>query len=410
MNKYDVVVVGGGISGTMAAIAAAREGAKTLLVEKHAALGGMATLGLVQPITTWGLNDRFAIGGTGKKILENLHSRNKRAATEVNCYGPTCDTEYLKYELENLAIDSGVNLLYHTYINDVKMQCDDSIDYLRAFSKKGEFLIHGSTYIDATGDGDIAAFSGIPFNTGKEEGGQMGITLMMIISGIDVSRCPAREEMAKIWEEYKVSPRQVCFFWHPREGSAYFNMSEVAGMDGLDPVDLTTAVVECRKQCWDIFEVFKRYIPGFENSYIEQTAPAIGVRETRRIIGQHVLSREDIDNSRHFEDVIARASCPVDIHLRKGDKGEYYTLKKSYGIPYRSLITEKVSNLIVTGRSISTDQAAQSSVRRMAPGFALGEAAGIAAVLSKENGDVRSINIKKLQDMLKGYGAILDQK
>lgn len=406
MNKYDVVIIGGGISGTMAAIAAAREGAKTLLVERYAALGGMGTLGLVQPITTWGLNDKFVLGGTGKKILEELHNKNSRAATEVNCYGPTCDSEYLKYILERLAIDSGVNLLYNTYINDVKID-RDNINHLRAFSKNGEFHIQGDIYIDATGDGDIAAFSGVPFNTGKEEGGQMGITLMMVISGIDTKRCPNREEMGRIWEQHKVSPRQVCFFWHPREGSAYFNMSEVAGMDGLNPYDLTAATIECRKQCWDIFEVFKKYMPGFEKAYIEQTAPAIGVRETRRIIGQYVLCREDMDNAKTFEDVIARAACPVDIHLRKGDKGEYYTLNKSYEIPYRSLITNEISNLIITGRCISTDQPVQSSVRRMAPGFALGEAAGIAAALAVKDGDVRNISVSRLQSKLEGYDAIL---
>ena len=291
IDTYDVVVSGGGISGTMAAIASARKGCKTLLIERYSALGGMSTLGLVQPITTWGINNRYVLGGTGKKILEQMIERNSHSATPMSFYGPTCDSEYLKIELESQAINNNVKLLYNAWAREAVLKNDGSIDYLVLLTKEGDLKVKGSIYIDATGDGDICAFAGVPFESSAKTYGQQGITLMMIVSGIDKSKCIELERMNKIWEEHSVSKRKVCFFWHPREGSAYFNMTEVEGFDGLKADDLTKATIECRKQAWGIIKSFREYMPGFENAYIEQTAPALGVRETRRIIGRYIFKR-----------------------------------------------------------------------------------------------------------------------
>ena len=404
---FDVVVIGGGISGTMAAIASARQGSKTLLIERYGALGGMATSGLVQPITTWGINDTYVISGTGKHILENLASKHDQAATAMSTYGPTCDAEYLKKELEDISIENGVSLLYHTWVRSVEMKSPDVISHITAFSKIGDFNIYGKVFIDATGDGDICANAGVPFESSEDNEGQQAMTLMMIVSGIDQDRILEREEMQEIWDKHRVNSRQLTLFWHPRKGSTYVNMTSLSSLNGLDPADLTKATIECRKQAWDILNVFRIYMPGFENAYIEQTAPTLGIRETRRIKGQYILSADDVLSSREFDDSIARASCPIDIHPRNNEPAVYQVLKKSYSIPYRTLISNEISNLIATGRCISTDQEAHSSVRRMAPGFALGEAAGIAAALSLENNDVRTISVKQLQSILKSYKGII---
>lgn len=406
-KMVDVVVVGGGISGTMAAIAAARQGRKTLLIERYGALGGMATLGLVQPITTWGINDTYVIGGTGKLILENLALKDSQATTAMSTYGPTCDAEYLKKELEDIAIENGVTLLYHTWVKSVEMKSSDVISHITAFSKSGDFNIYGRVFIDATGDGDICAFAGVPFESSESSEGQQAMTLMMIVSGIDQDRILKREEMQEIWNKHRVNTRQLTLFWHPRRGSTYVNMTSISSLNGLDPDDLTKAEIECRKQAWGILDVFRNHMPGFENAYIEQTASSLGVRETRRIKGQYILSADDVLSSKEFGDSIARASCPIDIHPRNNQPAVYQVLKKSYSIPYRTLITNEISNLIATGRCISTDQEAHSSVRRMAPGFALGEAAGIAADLSLEDEDVRNISVDQLQSILKSYGGII---
>lgn len=405
--KFDIVVIGGGISGTMAAIASARQGSKTLLIERYGALGGMATSGLVQPITTWGINDSYVISGTGKKILENMASKHDQAATAMSTYGPTCDAEYLKKELEDIAIENGVSLLYHTWVRSVEMKSTDVISHITAFSKNGDFNIYGKVFIDATADGDICAFAGVPFESSEDSEGQQAMTLMMIVSGIDQDRILDREKMQEIWDKHRVNSRQLTLFWHPRKGSTYVNMTSISSLNGLDPTDLTKATIECRKQAWDILDVFRNYMPGFENAYIEQTAPTLGIRETRRIKGQYILSADDVLSGREFDDSIARASCPIDIHPRNNEPAVYQVLKKSYSIPYRALTTNEISNLIATGRCISTDQEAHSSVRRMGPGFALGEAAGIAAALALENNDVRNISINQLQTILKSYNGII---
>ncbi len=348
---YDVIVAGGGISGTMAAIAAAREGQKTT----------------------------------------------------VSHYGPACDAEFLKYELEKRAIDAGVELLYHAWIIGVEKQAD-RITALRIFSKAGEAALQARTVIDATGDADVAAFSDVPFDVGSQ-----GISLMFLVSGIDPDKCPPRNQIGDIYGEHRVAYSGLALFWHPRRDTAYFNVTEVEGLDALNPYDLTKATIACRQQAWEILGVMQQHVPGFEHAYIEQTASALGVRESRRIQGQYTLTVQEAESGVHFEDVIARASCPVDIHTSEDSgKGEYRGLKQSYAIPYRSLVTNDLSNLVVTGRSISADHGAHSSLRRMAPGFALGEAAGIAASLANKTNDVRSINTQTLQQKLRDYDAILD--
>ena len=205
--KFDIVVIGGGISGTMAAIASARQGSKTLLIDRYGALGGMATSGLVQPITTWGINDSYVISGTGKKILENMASKHDQAATAMSTYGPTCDAEYLKKELEDIAIENGVSLLYHTWVRSVEMKSTDVISHITAFSKNGDFNIYGKVFIDATADGDICAFAGVPFESSEDSEGQQAMTLMMIVSGIDQDRILDREKMQEIRDKHKVNSR-----------------------------------------------------------------------------------------------------------------------------------------------------------------------------------------------------------
>ncbi len=401
-DHFDVVVAGGGIAGTMAAIAAASEGARTLLVERYAALGGMATLGLVQPITMWGIRNQYVIGGRGRKLLESLNELGPNSATPMSCYGPTCDAERLKRLLESTALDAGVKLLYHSWVASVEKE-KDVLTGLRVLSKAGSHTFRGRVFVDATGDADVAAAAGVPY----EEDSQ-GITLMFIVSGINRERCPSREEVMKIWNEHKIGYRELAFFWHPRPDTAYVNVTEVEGLNGLDPWALTEATIECRRQAWQTLEVFQAHVAGFENAYIEQTAPALGVRETRRIIGRYVLSENDILSGADFPDAIARASCPVDVHGAKhGGRGDYTVLKKSYGIPYRSITTDAIRNLLVTGRPISADHAAHSSLRRMAPGFALGEAAGTAAVLALPHGDATSLPASELRHALVKHGAIV---
>lgn len=397
-------MAGGGISGAMAAMSAAREGARVLLVERYTALGGMATLGLVQPVTTWGLRGSWVVGGTGRRLLEGMIERHPESATPLGHYGPTCDAEWLKRELEQAALDHGVSLLYHAWVTGVERD-GDRLRALRAVTKSGELRLEGEVFVDATGDGDLAVYAGLPVVTDSQ-----GITLMFTLAGIDRSRCPEREEIADIYQSRgPVSYRGLCIFWGPRPDGCYVNMTEVEGLNGCDPFDLTRATIECRRQAWGILEILRENVPGFEEAYIAQTAPALGVRESRHVQGLHVLSGEEVLAGADFEDTVARAACPVDIHGSHEDgKGDYRGLERSYGVPWRSLVTPDLANLVVTGRCISADHVAHSSVRRMAPGFALGEAAGIGAAQALRHRDTRTLPIGPLQDRLRHFGAILD--
>jgi hypothetical protein len=184
----------------------------------------------------------------------------------------------------------------------------------------------------------------------------------------------------------------------------------VEHVDVLDAADLTRATIACRREAWQVLDVVRQHIPGFEHAYIAETASALGVRESRRLQGVHVLTGDEACAGADFPDTIARASCPVDIHgSAEGGKGVYHGLKQSYGIPYRSLIADGFPNLLVAGRPISADHAAHSSLRRMAPGFAIGEAAGIAAAMAaKGDGNVHAVPVPDLQAALRAYDAILD--
>jgi len=401
---FDVVVAGGGISGTMAAMAAAREGATVLLVERYTALGGMATLGLVQPITTWGLHQSYVISGTGRRILEELAQSAPGAATPMSTYGPVCDAEHLKRDLESRALQAGVHILYHTWIRKAERD-GERLSLVVALTKEGDIRIRGKVFVDATGDGDLAAFAGVPQVELDRAHELQGMTLIMILSGVDRDAELSPEQTAKV--AGKVNRRGVTMFKHPRPGTYVVNMSEVNGLNPLDVQDLTRATIECRKQCWEILELCRGELTGFENAYIEQIAPALGVRESRHVRGQYVLGAGDVQEGKSFEDVVARAGCPIDMHVTNVDK-HYRGIRKSYGIPYRCLFSETVPNLLLSGRCISADPVAHSSLRRMAPGFALGEAAGIAAAMAQDAADVRRVDVAALQRRLRDYGAILE--
>ena len=400
----DVLVVGGGMAGTMAALAAARMGARVILVERHTAVGGMATMGLVQPITMWGNREHYVGGGLGRRILEELAEH--KGAGDMNTYGPVCDSEALKFELEKRLLADNVEILYQAWVNGVETD-NGEIRAVTAVAKEGTLRFKPKMVVDASGDADVAALAGVPWDEGRQ-----GATLMMTMAGIDWQRVP--ENANDIFRSHNdATYRGLLSFRHPtRRDAAFFNCTEVDQLAALDTRELTRAIVECRRQAWRILEICRLHVPGFEQAYIEQTAPALGVRESRRIRGLYCLDEHDVMSGREFPDAIARCICPVDVHGDESKQGgkRYVALKKSYAIPYRTMIAKEVKNLIVTGRPISCDQAAHSSLRRMAPGCSLGEAAGIAAAMAVEaaaSADARTVDVDVLRRYLLDNGAVL---
>ncbi len=399
---YDVIVAGGGMSGVMAAVAAAREQRRVCLLERGFMLGGMATSGLVQPITCWGRSTsdgvKYVIGGTGRDFLSRLHEKNPGLATAMSTYGPVLDSEFLKLELERLVLAHNIDLFYGIMLCGAKSQ-DGTIQSIQCCSNQGIHEFSAARYIDATGDCALANAAGADCFIEKQ-----GISLMFILGGVNKEELFA-SPYQEIWKTHRGNNyRSATVFNHPREHTLCLNMTEVDAADGLAPEALAKTTCTCREQAWEILRVFREFVPGCTHAYIEQTAPSLGVRESRRIRGEYFLTGEYVTSGKEFPDTVARSSCPIDIH---GTSLLYSGLKKSFAIPFRSLIPCPIRNLLVTGRGISADHVAHSSLRRMAPGMALGEAAGIAATLADDNSKV---DISRLQTKLEEYGAILQDE
>jgi hypothetical protein len=292
-------------------------------------------------------------------------------------------------------------------------------------NKSGRMAVTGDILIDATGDGDVAHFLGAPWVKGSEKDGLMQpATLFFRLSGVDreavdryISEHPEERHfktfarVAKELGEFIPSKHDVLFFYTPRSDEVAVNTTRIHHVDGTNVFDRTKAELETRRQVRTLVQFFKKYVPGFQNCYLSNTAPEVGFRETRRVIGDYVLNKEDVIHVHQFPDNIAQCSYMIDIHDHTGTQLFYTPVPegKSYGIPYRCLLPQKVENLIIAGRCISVTQEAHGSVRVMPPSFSLGQAAGTAAAIAViDKVKAREVSITKLRKMLAEQGQVID--
>ncbi len=438
--NVDVLVVGGGPAGIIAAQAAAEDGLNVALVESRSFLGGNLTIGL--PILDFlGQKGNQIIAGLPQKFIDRLEARggaSKHHPCPLHMGITYIEPEDVKMVAFDVLKESGVTVLLYTFCAGVVMD-GDQLKGCIVESKAGREAILARVIIDCTGDADVAFRSGVPCEKGNENGGMQPPTLMFSMGNVDLEKLrrslaedpqnysadfiPAeyyaqnsqfilvglRKMMQKANAEgLKLPVDRTIIITGLRKDEAWINMSRISGLDGTDPESLTNGEYESRKQIDEIIKYLIGYVPGFEQSHFLRMAPFIGIRETRRIVGQYVMTRDDILSCRRFDDSIAVASYPIDLHHPNGGGCTLEWSGDCYDIPFRSLVPLKVENLLVAGRSISTTHEAMSAIRVMAPCMAMGEAAGRAAKIAVRDGVMPSaVDMAKLRSELLEKGAYL---
>lgn len=438
----DVLVVGGGPAGIAAAVAAARAGVHTTLVEANGFLGGMATAGLVGPFMTSYSPDGKdqVIKGVFEELVRRMeakggaiHPEKVRAGQSYSSYisrghdhvGPF-DSECLKITAEEMCLEAGVDLVYHAFMVDVIRGSHGQIEGCIFASKSGLIAITCKVAIDCTGDADLANLAGAETKVGRDSDSlTQPATLFFRVRNIDKAAIeeyrrnnPEADskqfstliERARENGDFPIQ-REKLGIYESLNGEWRVNTTRMTGVDATNVLDLTRAEIEGRRQVQIVLNFMKKYVPGFANVELVDTAPQIGIRESRRIVGEYVLTADDLIDSRIFDDAIAMGGFAIDIHQPDGKSGVFTLMKsgKAYSIPYRSLIPKGVPNVLVAGRCISATHEALGSVRVMPPCFATGQAAGVAAALSVlDSVNIREVNVANLRSSLKQQGGIVE--
>ncbi|MCQ2135391.1 MAG: FAD-dependent oxidoreductase [Bacteroidales bacterium] len=436
--EVDVLVVGGGPAGIMAAQAAAlQKGTKVMLIEQRGSLGGNMTIGL--PLLGFlGRKGNEVIKGLPLQFVNRLRERGQAThhrACPLHVSLTMIDPEGTKKLAWEIMDECGVEVLMYVFCADVIME-GNKVKGVIIESKKGREAILAKTVIDCTGDGDIAFRAGAPMLYGNEDGNAQPPTLMFSMRGVDsrklrdavadhpelydidfipneffrpMDNCTFvgfRNQVKKAREAgYQIPVERTIFMTGMAEDEWWVNMSRVNGIDATDPVQYTKGERICIDQNDQIARYLKEYIPGFENAYVDRVAPFMGIRETRRIVGEYTLTEQDIFDCAKFDDAIGVASYPVDLHHPVGGDCTLMWCPDCYDIPYRSLIPQKIDGLIMAGRDVSATHLALASVRVMGPAMCIGEAAGKAAALCSAAGcEPRDLDVKTLQAALREEG------
>ncbi len=428
-GEYEVAVLGGGPAGIAAAAAAARAGRRTLLIERYGFLGGMGTAAGVTNFC--GLHANIhgemhrIVQGIASELLariDRLDGLNEPHLILGKILAQAYDTAAYKIAADDLLAHHGVHILFHALGAGAVMQDDKRIDALMVETKAGRRAVRADMFIDCSGDGDLAAWAGAPFEVGDPHGHLLYPSMMFRLNGIDPKRAgetwrtiPALMEKAEAKGTHRF-PRKAPIVRPQRSGIEWrVNFTQLSRADGnaingLEPDDLTKGEIDGRRQAIEAFE-FLRTVPGFENSYIVDLPPQLGIRETRRVTGGYQLSGEDVLGCASFDDSIGINGWPIEAHVAGDVIFKFPPIPDSRGfneLPYRMLVPDRVDNLLVAGRCASMTHEGQSAARVSGACFAMGEAAGAAAALALSGNTIpRDIAVEKLQLALKQQGAFI---
>jgi len=442
---YDVIVCGAGPSGMTAAISAKRNGASVLLIEASGLLGGANVLSLVGPWMTFSNVHEQIIKGIAAEIVHKMVDEGYSLGYIPDPLG-FCDTitpfdvEGLKAVLFAYVKKEKIDLLLHARVIDVQ-RVENSIKGVKVMTKSGILEFSATTVIDATGDGDVAKLMGCDSFYGRDsDHAAQPMTMIFHVANVKLDKMReymrlhpddfvlrkdydfgylgvsgffANVKKARANHDFDISRDRVLLFQEMRNDHVSVNMTRVQNLSGLDAFELSQAEIEGREQIQIVFSFLKKYIPGFEDSYILRTPHQIGIRETRHIIGDYLIDLADVLELRQFDDSICLSGFPVDIHSPNGNTLDLFQQKddKTFEIPLRALLPKGIENLIVTGRCISATHEAAASLRVSPTAMALGEAAGtLAAVAKKSHLSPRLTDYHLVQKALVAQGQIIKRK
>jgi hypothetical protein len=428
-GEYEVVVLGGGPAGIAAAVAAAHAGRRTLLIERYGFLGGMGTAAGVTNFCGLHANVHGkmhrVVRGVASELLDRIDQLGGLNAPHLilgKILAQAYDTAAYKIAADDLLAAQKVELLFHALGAGIVMHDEKRIDALLVETKAGRQAVRALTFIDCSGDGDLAAWAGARYEIGDNNGSMLYPSMMFRLNGIDPERAgeawrtiPALMEQAEAAGTHHfprkaaiVRPQRSAIEW--RVNFTQLARADGAAINGLEPDDLTRGEIDGRRQAVKAFN-FLRTVPGFEKSYIVDLPPQLGIRETRRIVGGYMLSGEDVLGCTSFEDSIGVNGWPIESHVAGDVVFKFPPIPESRGfneLPYRMLIPESLDNLLVAGRCASMTHDGQSAARVSGACFAMGEAVGIAADLALSGNTIpRDIAVEKLQQALQRQGAFI---